>query len=216
MSNIKKFRLKAFTLAEVLITLGIIGVVATMTIPTLMKNIQDTQYKQAWKKEFSVLYNATMRIMNDNGGTMENICSSVDQVCFRNAYTDKYLKVIKTCDSNASYGNCWDYTNSNDHKGTWGGNSSGAILNDGAFLMFSYSDVTCSNAAFGTNISRCGNIFIDTNGFKGPNLIGKDIHCVIIAKNSIIPLGSNQITAAVAQYGSGSVWTNSADYLYKD
>lgn len=32
---------KAFTLAEVLITLGIIGVVAALTIPALMQNIQD-------------------------------------------------------------------------------------------------------------------------------------------------------------------------------
>lgn len=213
-SNQSKIYLSAFTLAEVLITLGIIGIVAAMTIPTLMNNIQDYQLKQAWKKEFSVLSNATTRVINDNGGTMENVCSSLDQNCFRNVYTDNYLKIIKTCDQNASYGTCWDYTNSDDHKNTWGGNSSGAVLNDGAFLMFYYSNVACANAAFGTNISRCGNIFVDINGFKEPNLMGKDVHCVIVAKNSIIPLGSNQITAQVASYGPGSVWTNSADYLY--
>lgn len=211
--QIRNFR-KAFTLAEVLITLGIIGVVAAITIPTLMNNTQEAEFKSAWKKEFSVLANATTRVMTDNGGTMENVCSSLDQNCFRSIYTDNYLKAIKTCDINGSYGNCWDYTNSDDHKGTWGGNSSGAVLNDGSFLMFYYSNVACSNTAFGTNIARCGNIFVDTNGFKGPNKQGKDIHCVIVAKDSIIPLGSSQITSNVAGYGSGSVWTNSADYLY--
>ena len=40
----------AFTLAEVLITLGIIGIVAEMTIPTLMNNVQDQAFKAAWKK----------------------------------------------------------------------------------------------------------------------------------------------------------------------
>ena len=39
-----------FTLAEVLITLGIIGVVAAMTMPTLMNQTQGAQYKTAYKK----------------------------------------------------------------------------------------------------------------------------------------------------------------------
>ena len=39
-----------FTLAEVLITLGIIGVVAAMTMPTLMNSTQGAQYKAAYKK----------------------------------------------------------------------------------------------------------------------------------------------------------------------
>ncbi|MBQ8458950.1 type II secretion system protein [bacterium] len=45
----------AFTLAEVLITLGIIGVVAAMTIPTLMANIKGKQYATGFKKELSTL-----------------------------------------------------------------------------------------------------------------------------------------------------------------
>ena len=36
-------KFKAFTLAEILITLGIIGVVAAMTIPTLITNYQKKQ-----------------------------------------------------------------------------------------------------------------------------------------------------------------------------
>lgn len=203
----------AFTLAEVLITLGIVGIVAAMTIPSLMNTIQDSQYKQAWKKEYSALSNATTRVINDNGGSVANVCSSLDPNCLRVVYSN-YFSVTTSCNQNASYGTCWDYTNSDDHKGTWGGNSSGVVLNDGSFLMFYYTNVDCSNNAFGNNISRCGNIFVDTNGFKSPNKIGKDIHCVILAKNSVIPLGSNQITNNVASYGSGSVWTNSNDYLY--
>ena len=39
-----------FTLAEVLITLGIIGVVAAMTMPTLMNQTNGAQYKAAYKK----------------------------------------------------------------------------------------------------------------------------------------------------------------------
>ena len=58
---------KAFTLAEVLITLGIIGIVAAITIPTLMNNTQNYQFKQAWKKEYSVVSQAVQMLKNDNG-----------------------------------------------------------------------------------------------------------------------------------------------------
>lgn len=49
---------KAFTLAEVLITLGIIGVVAAMTIPTLIANTRGQQYRSTLKKTIATLSNA--------------------------------------------------------------------------------------------------------------------------------------------------------------
>ncbi len=48
----------AFTLAEVLITLGIIGVVAAMTIPNLIANTRSSQYRSAFKKAVSTLSQA--------------------------------------------------------------------------------------------------------------------------------------------------------------
>ena len=45
---------KAFTLAEVLITLGIIGVVAAMTIPTLIANTRAQQYRARLKRRFQL------------------------------------------------------------------------------------------------------------------------------------------------------------------
>ncbi len=49
-----------FTLAEVLITLGIIGVVAAMTIPTLISNTNGAQFKTAYKKALSTLNQAAL------------------------------------------------------------------------------------------------------------------------------------------------------------
>ena len=49
---------KAFTLAEVLITLGIIGVVAAMTVPTLINNYQNKQFLVKFQKAYSVLNQA--------------------------------------------------------------------------------------------------------------------------------------------------------------
>ena len=53
-------KFKGFTLAEVLITLGIIGVVAAMTMPTLINSTQGAQYKTAYKKALSVLSQAVV------------------------------------------------------------------------------------------------------------------------------------------------------------
>ena len=47
-----------FTLAEVLVTLMIIGVIAAMTIPSLMQNTQQQEYKAAYKKAVSMLNQA--------------------------------------------------------------------------------------------------------------------------------------------------------------
>lgn len=54
----KNFKFNGFTLAEVLITLGIIGVVAAMTIPTLISNTRSQQYRSKLKKTISTLSQA--------------------------------------------------------------------------------------------------------------------------------------------------------------
>ena len=56
----KTIGMGGFTLAEVLITLGIIGVVAAMTMPTLINSTQGAQYKTAFKKALTVLSQAVV------------------------------------------------------------------------------------------------------------------------------------------------------------
>lgn len=56
-----------FTLAEVLITLGIIGVVAAMTLPTLIKNYQKQVWVNQLKKAYSTLGNAFNKMAADEG-----------------------------------------------------------------------------------------------------------------------------------------------------
>ena len=60
-------RKSAFTLAEVLITLGIIGVVAAITIPALMANYQKMVQRQQFKKAYNTVYNA-FRLAETNLG----------------------------------------------------------------------------------------------------------------------------------------------------
>ena len=62
-----KIRRAAFTLAEVLITLGIIGVVAAMTMPSLIQKYQEQKRVTQLKRTMSVLQNAFLMAKNDYG-----------------------------------------------------------------------------------------------------------------------------------------------------
>ena len=59
-------KLKAFTLAEVLITLGIIGVVAAMTIPSLMNTISDTRNRSQFFRTYTTLQQVLKRMEADD------------------------------------------------------------------------------------------------------------------------------------------------------
>src|SRR5574344_2775265 len=63
-SRIKR---SAFTLAEVLIVLGIIGIVASMTIPTLMNKVAKQEYIAGLKKFYSTQMNGYAQLLADEG-----------------------------------------------------------------------------------------------------------------------------------------------------
>ena len=62
----KKRKKRAFTLAEVLITLGIIGVVAALTIPTLINNYQTKSWATA-SQVFEAKFTESLKTMNVQG-----------------------------------------------------------------------------------------------------------------------------------------------------
>lgn len=66
MENIKK-RFPAFTLAEVLITLGIVGVIAEMTIPSLLNNVSESVAVSSAKETYSTLGQAVLAWQSDDG-----------------------------------------------------------------------------------------------------------------------------------------------------
>lgn len=59
----------AFTLAEVLITLGIIGAVAALTMPALIQNYRNSVAETRLKKFYSIMNQAILQSINDNGDT---------------------------------------------------------------------------------------------------------------------------------------------------
>ena len=85
---------KAFTLAEVLITLGIIGIVAAMTMPQLLPKLEKIKTEAKLKKFYSVIGQSTNTILVENGG-WSGLDYSLTASVFFDKYYSKYIPVLK-------------------------------------------------------------------------------------------------------------------------
>lgn len=206
---------QAFTLAEVLITLGIIGIVAAITIPPLMNNIGDAQYKTGFKKEYSVLAQVYEKLASENGGTLVGLITGT--VNSNNADIIKpYLSYVKACDNSAITNGCWHQANNwslyNGTKITSSSidQNSALILKDGTLLLVSIAgdpgsggngylhyisgcgyDDCADGGIYGTPATSVQGLMVDSNGFKGPNTVGKDIFPVYVNKSGGLILPKN-------------------------
>ena len=177
--------LKGFTLAEVLITLGIIGVVAAMTIPTLVKNYQKQVWVNQLKKTVSTLEQGFQKMMADEGvdnlwrtemfansGHFEEsdkedfyyqpgFCTSFYQPLLK-----KYFNIVKFDDEmNAKrkiqflndIGN-WDQEVDYAYMYL----IDGSVVGFDGYVLNGHSD-------------KVAYLFIDVNGDKGPNEYGRDV-----------------------------------------
>lgn len=185
-----------FTLAEVLITLGVIGVVAAMTIPTLMNNIQDAQYYTAARKVFSVLSQATEKMVYENSGAIWDNSSS-DSTALSKAAADAfvpYLSVIKEDFIEIIHPNDWVGYKSTTAVQTAdsAGTRYGLLLKDGTVIRF-IGWQNCGSSS-GKLTNRCTLMLVDTNGNKSPNMFGRDAFAFYVIKDSngnykVVPSG---------------------------
>lgn len=181
--NLEKTSKNAFTLAEVLITLGIIGVVAAMTMPTLINNTNGEQYRAGFKKTLSALNQAVkMNVaLNDyDFATSSDISNSANAQSVRNIFY-KNMKVVKTVNGTTS--NHMKYTTEIEN-GYIGDNLYGSYetiyFNDGSSFTFyptTFKNCIDSNTTFAADYTvnvpdgtKCVG-YIDANGAKGPNKV---------------------------------------------
>lgn len=195
-----------FTLAEVLITLGIIGIVAAMTIPTLLKNTQDAELKNAWKREYSIVEQATAQLRNDNGGTLTGLFDTIPSTELRDAYAP-YLRYVQSCILSqyavTGVSPCWSIDQKYLNGSPWGGynlkNRPGLVLNDGASFIF-FND-GYNSSTFCTPAHWCWQIWVDVNGLKPPNVTGRDIFIIYVNPDKNIPDSSNDCVSTGGGYG---------------
>lgn len=222
LTNTKMTNSKGFTLAEVLVTLAIIGVVAALTIPTLLQTTQDLQYKTAWKKTYSVLAQATLKVIDENGGTMSGVFS--DHYEGSGIYMS-HLGYAKRCNpytGSPPDGVCWH--NDDEWQDLVGDTQSNAferrdgfVLSDGTLIAMYGVSPNCTYNALGKD-EVCALVNVDVNGHKKPNTIGKDIFGLYITINGIQPYGSGDFFANSARCQPASQawpagWACSNDYL---
>lgn len=142
-------KFNAFTLAEVLITLAIIGVVAAITMPTLISKYREKSFVVAAKKNYSVLNNALNKWNTENGSIGDpTFFWLANNSNFSTVQTlAKELNAIKVCDVSdlRKCGGTYvvmQYKRINDGRGNtaqenWVSNFPRAVLADGAFVVVS-------------------------------------------------------------------------------
>ncbi len=200
----------AFTLAEVLITLGIIGVVAAMTLPTLVQKQQEKVTVSRLKKAYSALSQAYLMISKDYGEpTNWGFSSNIDadgnstpegSIKVSNLFA-KYMKITKNCE-NAD--GCWSSGDVYRLNGSlYGSGNPGErddiakiTLADGTYVAFGGLNAECSKNRGETKplSSVCGWIIVDVNGNDRPNTYGIDIFEFSITKYNIMPYGTQEDT----------------------
>ena len=180
---------KGFTLAEVLITLGIIGVVAAMTIPTLIANYQEKQTVTRVKAAYTLLNNAVMMAVNENGPVNTWLSGTrIDDGAenyrkFSPMMFNKilpHLKTIFTCSDSIT---CRKYSYKIQNlPGTapvdmYMMEYTGAKLLNGTYISVS-STGSCEQQY--EIQDACGTLYIDVNGPNPPNQKGRDVFLFII------------------------------------
>ena len=171
----------AFTLAEVLITLGIIGVVAAMTMPSLIGKYQEKVLINQAKKSYSIIQNAlVLTKANEEASSYgdifraDNTSDETADIIFKN------MQVVERCYSDTTKG-CGGTSykikqqyRKNDGYGNVAGSSiltkySRAILKDGTIIGITqtkYPETACQNYYTAYDKDADGNYILDADGNK--------------------------------------------------
>ena len=205
-------RISGFTLAEVLITLGIIGVVAALTIPTLISNTTGAQFKTAYKKALSTLNQAIVMnvAIDDFDFSSMSVYTATDKKTMKDILGQR-LQVSGELSGYTAPANLGDLKysiNGGTEQTATSAKPTGTIkvvgLADGTAFGYGAEDEKC------TKEKPCVG-FIDANGITPPNAVTtdatdpKDIYPVVYYGQTVIPandaardilFGNDKATAA--------------------
>ena len=220
----KNSRKAAFTLAEVLITLGIIGVVAALTMPALITNIQDRIQAKRIENINQKLSKVTDKMAVQSGLTGYGTTMAFVQEM------SKHMKIAKICD-NEHLAECWptQEVTLNDEGKTWEiaktknaktlkisnnaedwADTVGIVTGDGTGMILSYNKkcefnvddvgLKYDSSTGKSNSLGCISGVFDWNGSSKPNKLGKDVTMLApasgLGNNCAIEAGGKCFTAA--------------------
>lgn len=165
----KMFRLSAFTLAETLLTLVIIGVVAAMTLPTLKNHADEQKFVAYTQKAFADVSDATARLETKYGDVRFWDLSDINTV------KNYYSTVLETVPFTAK---SWSSSSIN---GQSNGNITYHFRTNNGFTW------SISKVAYNSQAANTVQVTIDVNGNLEPNVLGLDIHSFYILNDKIQP-----------------------------
>ena len=167
----------AFTLAEVLITLGIIGVVSAMTVPTLMQNYQRQSYVTQLHKVYNELTQAAVQYQNDKNAVDLKEAGLTSQAAAEE-FIESNFKIVQNCGANKTpcFANTYRKIANSQNIG-WNSIRTNYVLASGATLGVGYNPLS----------SDCLlELYVDTNGAKGPNIAGRDLWALFLYKDGSV------------------------------
>lgn len=224
-----------FSLAEVLITLGVIGVVAAMTMPTLIQNHQKQVYATSAKKAVNIVQNMFKKMQADEGvfsfldtelSSQGNCVHGPENGCedlygnpsVHERIIPKYLKVVKPCadsDCNIKYQG-WNYLRCSNGKCKLQlSDSIGTLSEDKGGFYTSWSGIrgfyTADGMIFYFLNGQQGiiQIYVDVNGEKGPNIHGRDLFGMYLSPNDnkiILTVHPAQRNSGILEYLARNGW----------
>ena len=183
-----------FTLSEVLVTLGIVGVVAVLTIPAVMKNYKNRLYVSQLKKTYSQITTATSEIIADEhaqsfyettGGVKDSCTNPDSDECKGSPYfLTNYFKTIKR-DCLSGDGSCMAsaYHSTKGKSVTEINNSPYCIQTVNGAAICMYYDTT----------SNTSKLIVDVNGTSEPNITGRDVYVMqILGDGTVKDISNNE------------------------
>lgn len=178
-----------FTLAEVLITLGVIGIIAAMTLPSLIANHRKQVTLTKVKQTYNILNNALERAKGDYDTDVNNWYIPAEgttlekSMFFVEKYMKPYLQVLHYCGDKYNTINCelrpkrLDGVSGAELMGPFGsGYGTSMVLNNGVVVYVKVGPMTGSEISAG-NINRIWLLF-DIDGVQGFNKLGYDVFMI--------------------------------------
>ncbi len=219
-----KYRL-AFTLAEVLIALAIIGIVAAMTIPSLVQKFEEKARITALKKFYATITQAVQMAVIEHG--TPDMWGIGEEPSVMLTYIMPYMGHAKMCGGggekcHASDKLYWRNGTSIENYIFNGDNTRfGLQLSDGMILgvysapgsgqgVTSQEPSNCS-ISLGTGKANniCGEYMIDINGSASPNTYGKDVFIFNLIKDGTLnPVGTREYTTSQYTFDEGCLAEN--------
>ncbi|CDE88686.1 TPA: prepilin-type N-terminal cleavage/methylation domain-containing protein [Candidatus Gastranaerophilales bacterium HUM_20] len=169
---------KAFTMAEVLVTLGIIGIVSAMTVPTFLQNHQRKSYVTQIHKIYNEMQQAALQYMTNRNAVNLIEAGLITDINAVDTFMKTYFRVIKECGENPVDNGCV----AQGYK-----KLTGKTITPFNVSVDYRSYVIASGAVIALfNEGDHLQVHVDINGQKGPNIAGRDLFAFHVYKNGVI------------------------------